>query len=187
MKNMDTRVQYTKARFHEAMLEMLEQKPIGSVTVKALCDAAGLNRGTFYLHYAEPIDVLREMEWALYERVLQYAFRPGEGDGLLESFARQLAALEQERRLCAAVIGHNGDPLFMPAVSERAYAMLRETLLQTDPACSEDETRMRFRFLFSGVTGVITAWLHGDTQLSDAELANMLVQMSTGLWETNKA
>ena len=62
----DTRVQYTKARFSDALLTLIEQQPIGSVSVRALCDEGGLNRGTFYLHYNEPIDVLWEMEWALY-------------------------------------------------------------------------------------------------------------------------
>ncbi len=169
------------------MLQLLEQKPIGMITVKALCDAAGLNRGTFYLHYTEPIDVLKEMEWALYDRILQYAFRPEESLGLKEAFTRQLAALEQERRLCAAVIGHNGDPLFMTEVFEKAYAILRESLLQRFPARSEDEIEMLFRFLFSGVTGAITAWLRADARLSCEELAEMLTQLNVSVWETNKA
>ena len=62
MKNEDTRVQLTKSILKQALLRILAAKPIAKVTVKALCDEAGLNRGTFYLHYNEPNDVLREIE-----------------------------------------------------------------------------------------------------------------------------
>ena len=48
MQNTDTRIQVTKSMFQRAMLELLEEKPVGSVTVKELCERAGLNRGTFY-------------------------------------------------------------------------------------------------------------------------------------------
>ena len=62
MKNDDTRVQFTKKVLKDALLRILKDKPIGKVTIKELCEEAGLNRGTFYLHYNEPNDVLKEIE-----------------------------------------------------------------------------------------------------------------------------
>ena len=47
MKKIDTRVQYTKEMFHRALLNLMETKPINKITIKELCEAASLNRGTF--------------------------------------------------------------------------------------------------------------------------------------------
>ena len=170
MKNTDTRVQFSKARFHNAMTELLERMPCGAVSVKELCDCAGLNRGTFYLHYADPMDVLREMEWELAERTV--AFIGNREPWQAERFISLLKELGTEKRLCAAVIGRNGDPGFLRDISDKAYESAHEMLAAT-LKCSEQEMRARFNYLFSGCTGVVSAWLDGNG-LSDEETAILL-------------
>lgn len=54
MKSPDTRVQFTRNALKEAMLTLMKEKPVGRMTVKELCETAGINRGTFYLHYDVP-------------------------------------------------------------------------------------------------------------------------------------
>lgn len=170
MKNTDTRVQYTKARFHNAMTELLERMPCGAVSVKELCDCAGLNRGTFYLHYADPMDVLREMEWEFAERT--EAFIGNREPWLPERFISMLKELRTEQRLCSAVIGHNGDPNFLREISDKAYESVHD-MLTANLSCSEPEMRARFAYVFSGCTGVVSAWLEGNG-LSDEETATLL-------------
>ena len=41
----------TAARMDEAFLELLEEKDFAYITVKEICEKAGVNRSTFYLHY----------------------------------------------------------------------------------------------------------------------------------------
>lgn len=62
MKKVDTRVQYTRRRLRDAILEMLREKSIDKITIKEICEAAGLNRGTFYLHYDCPAALLSDIE-----------------------------------------------------------------------------------------------------------------------------
>ena len=182
MKNEDTRVQFTKARFHDAIIELLEQKPIGFVTIKELCDTAGLNRGTFYLHYAEPIDVLREMEWALFDRIM--VFKRGEQETLEQGFLRQIAAIEKERRLCSVVIGHNGDPQFLETVWEKAFSIVQDPM--TGYGVDRERELFVFDFLFSAVTGSITAWLGGKLPFSGEELAKMLARNCVSILNNNQ-
>lgn len=175
MRKTDTRVQYTKARFHEAMAELLERMPCGSISVKALCEAAGLNRGTFYLHYSEPMDVVREMEWAMVERIL--GSLPNRETGMRESLTQFLEAIDRERRLCAVLIGHNGDPHLLHTISDRMYEMQRQQLIEQNPARSEAEVKAIYLFIFSGFTGMVTAWVNDETPLSREELVNLLVPL----------
>lgn len=44
----------------EAFLALLEQKDFAYITVKELCQKAGVNRSTFYLHYETVGDLLAE-------------------------------------------------------------------------------------------------------------------------------
>lgn len=44
----------------EALLSLLEKKDFEYITVKELCNKAGVNRSTFYLHYETMNDLLNE-------------------------------------------------------------------------------------------------------------------------------
>ena len=44
----------------EALIECLEKKDFEYITVKELCEKAGVNRSTFYLHYENIADLLGE-------------------------------------------------------------------------------------------------------------------------------
>lgn len=50
----------TAARMDEAFLELLEKKDFSYITVKEICEKAGVNRSTFYLHYETIGDLLEE-------------------------------------------------------------------------------------------------------------------------------
>ena len=45
---------------NEALLSLLEKKDFEYITVKELCNKAGVNRSTFYLHYETMNDLLNE-------------------------------------------------------------------------------------------------------------------------------
>lgn len=63
------RVMLTKKMLQEAMLRLLEEKPMDKIHVTELCENAGINRATFYRHYQLPRDVLEEMQHCFVERV----------------------------------------------------------------------------------------------------------------------
>lgn len=50
----------TAARMDEALIECLEKKELEYITVKEICEKAGVNRSTFYLHYETIADLLNE-------------------------------------------------------------------------------------------------------------------------------
>ena len=50
----------TAVKMDEALLLLLEKKDFEYITVKEICDMAGVNRSTFYLHYENTCDLLKE-------------------------------------------------------------------------------------------------------------------------------
>jgi len=53
MNENDLRVVKTKKALHEALLTLLKANSLERISVSALCREAGVNRGTFYLHYTD--------------------------------------------------------------------------------------------------------------------------------------
>lgn len=60
MKKSESKYFNTALRMDQAFLELLEKKDLEYITVKEICEAAGVNRSTFYLHYETIGDLLAE-------------------------------------------------------------------------------------------------------------------------------
>lgn len=54
----------------EALIALLEQKDLEYITVKEICEKAGVNRSTFYLHYETIGDLLNEAMESVNRRFL---------------------------------------------------------------------------------------------------------------------
>ena len=60
MKNSQSKYYNTALLMDEALLILLEKKEFEFITVKEICEKAGVNRTTFYLHYESMEDLLIE-------------------------------------------------------------------------------------------------------------------------------
>lgn len=56
----------------EAFLALLDKKNFAYITVKEICEAAGVNRPTFYLHYETMADLLSESVSHMNEQFLTH-------------------------------------------------------------------------------------------------------------------
>ena len=61
-KKQDPRTVQTKSLIMQTLLDMLKKTAFDKITVSELCKIAGINRGTFYLHYCDLWAVLEELE-----------------------------------------------------------------------------------------------------------------------------
>lgn len=62
----------TAIKMDEAFIELLEEKDFEYISVKEICERAGVNRSTFYLHYETIGDLLEESVSYMNERFLEY-------------------------------------------------------------------------------------------------------------------
>jgi len=60
MNKQESKYFNTASLFDEALILLLEKKDIEYITVKEICECAGFNRSTFYLHYESIDDLLHE-------------------------------------------------------------------------------------------------------------------------------
>ena len=60
MNKSESKYFYTARLMNESLLILLEKKDIDYITVKEICEKAGVNRSTFYLHYDNIDDLFKE-------------------------------------------------------------------------------------------------------------------------------
>ena len=71
MERENQRIVITKKMLKESLLKMLKEKDLDTINVSELCREAGVNRATFYRHYAIPRDVLMEIQQDLFHQLRQ--------------------------------------------------------------------------------------------------------------------
>ena len=62
----------TAIKMDEALITLLEKKDFEYITIKEICDTAGVNRSTFYLHYENTSDLLKETTRYIIDKHLAY-------------------------------------------------------------------------------------------------------------------
>lgn len=60
MNKSESKYFHTALLMDEALIQLLGVKPFEYITVKEICEKAGVNRSTFYLHYETVADLLSE-------------------------------------------------------------------------------------------------------------------------------
>lgn len=176
MQKGDQRTRLTRMLLRKSLTGLLQQKPIQSITIKELCAAAGINRGTFYAHYTDIYDLLSQIE----EEMLadfQEAMRPllDDADSLTPTKITTgiFNCIKENADLCIVTLGPYGDKKF----AARLLAIGQEHFLQSYTKCFEGATRTQleyyYTFVSSGCIGILEKWLHDGMTTSAAQVAEM--------------
>lgn len=72
MNKSESKYFHTALRMDEALITLLEKKDLEFITVKEICETAGVNRSTFYLHYETISDLVNETVEMVDKRFLSY-------------------------------------------------------------------------------------------------------------------
>ena len=164
------RVRMTKRLMKDALLELLEVKPLEKITVTDVCAAADVNRSSFYAHYQDIHALLRELE----DEVLEHIPVP---EGPISADSSFPAALElyfdhvqQNARLFRALILRREDARFDRRLVDAVMARNR-------PLLEGDAGRYAYVFFVNGVVGLLREWLGEGCTLSSREMARLVLAL----------
>lgn len=176
----------TAARMDEAFLELLEKKDFAYITVKEICEKAGVNRSTFYLHYETVSDLLAEsaryiitqfveaMPHDTAEFMSQIQTRPLEELYLItpEYLTPYLNYIKKHRRIFrttleqASVLGMNDAYLslnrhvFMPILNRYQVPLSNQKYMMP--------------FYINGLMGIVNEWLKEDCEDSIERMISVI-------------
>lgn len=176
----------TAARMDVAFLTLLEKKDFAYITVKEICEAAGVNRSTFYLHYETMADLLSESVSHMNEQFLTYMKKDSQTfvtklrdcplDELYlitpEYLTPYLGYIEQHKRLFRTAT-ENAAVLGMDKSYDRMFRHVFTPILNRYGIPQQDR-RYIMAFYIQGLMAIISEWLRNDCADSIAYVVDMI-------------
>ena len=167
----------TAIRMDEALITLLEKKDFEYITIKEICNTAGVNRSTFYLHYENTSDLLKETTRYIIDKHFSYyeideprismQFVTCKREELLfitdEYLTPYLTFIKDNQRLFKVSIKQ-----FHSMHLDEVYAKMFEHIFSPILACfcvPEAERSYVMKFYLTGVFAIVMEWL--DKNCSD--------------------
>jgi AcrR family transcriptional regulator len=187
----DPRAVRTRQKLVDAFHAGIADGDLSDLSVSSLARAAGINRTSFYSHFASPEDLAIHALSELFDVIgnADTARRSSHSVPAAEASRRALWDIVEfvapRRSTYARVLGPAAAPRLLRAVSE-AYTEQAAVALSRIPSRPPGtDVTLTARFLAGGVLGVIGAWLGEDSpSRSPEELVEALVQCLPG-WLNN--
>ena len=182
----------TATKMDEAFLRLLEKKDISYITVKEICETAGVNRSTFYLHYSDIPGLLAEVENEMMEEmqraIREHPIDPGK-DTVYYFIQDLFHVLDENRQIASALVGPHGDIGFVHKLEQLLEEKSRESLAALVPEKS-GEMKYFYSYCLNGCLGFVKTWLEtGEKETPEyaAEMAyRMVVSSVTAFYDTKE-
>lgn len=173
----DHRTRLTKMMIRKAFMDLLKQKPIQSISIRELCETAGINRGTFYTHYADIYDLMQRIEEEMladFEKALERLFQLQEEPFNPVTISTGIfQCLRDNSDLCTVTLGDYGNKRFAAKLINIGRERCVDTYLKYFKGASPKQIEYFYAFVSAGCIGLLRKWLDDGMTCSAQEIAEM--------------
>lgn len=179
--------QKTRQRIQEAFIQKLMEKPFDSITVGDLAKTAGINRGTFYLHYEDKFDLMEQMENQLFAELgyhidqLQSHYLSAQ---TFESEQKQLADtlfqfIKDRAPVLRVFLSDHGSTGFYVRFRSRFARRVRANLEQHEKFYKNLTVPMDYflAFITSAFLGLIEQWIQNGLDKTSEEMTAIYIEI----------
>jgi AcrR family transcriptional regulator len=166
----------TAIKMDEALISLLEKKDFEYITIKEICDTAGVNRSTFYLHYENTTDLLQETTKYIIDKHFAYynvdkkdvivgieEKRPSEMIFITEEYLTPYLTFIKDNRRIFQVAIKQFDALNMEKVYDTLFRLVFEPVLEQFRV-PQNKRPFVIKFYLSGVFAVVMEWIKNDCE-----------------------
>ena len=165
------RILVTKRILKESLLSLMKEKSISKITIKEICDLSEMSRSTFYLHYQDQFELLKDIE----DDVLTNSFENLnnlEGTiNTLESIENFLSYVKQNKETFGVLLCQSETEDFQNSIIDNVAAYVKQSV----PEVTENSNEIYlFTFIMHGSLNVIRTWIKNDFDLPVSTLAELI-------------
>ena len=133
---------------------MVKQKGIDKITVKALIDACGISRQTFYYHFQ---DIMEVIEWALEQAAKSTLVKSLEADTPEKALSVLISSAVENRTLISKLLDSQKRGQIEKLFVQAAKTYLQELIRSRPHKVSLDyaDTEIALDFWAFGITGML--------------------------------
>ncbi len=187
----DLRILKTQERLQNGLLELLKTKELKAITVKEICDQAGISRNAFYQHYGYKEDLYNQMVARATERI-RSALVPIVPDAsqiqqdTVRQYARRIVEGISEVRELIDVMLKGDDGIFLRQLTDLIFGQNLTNAIPFFNLRDTNELRLYYEFISAGMAAFIVRWIIEDNVAKDDAvtlLAGILLQVPSQIPE----
>lgn len=169
----DRRVKRSQRAIQNAFYDMLLDIGFDSITVKDITERADISRKTFYLHYADKFDLLKNIVNMRLDE-LQVICNQKKEKGFVEGTIIWFRYFEQRKEFFAALFSTESTVIFR----HQLLAFIMEQLsMKLNVAQSSRNTEVLRKFMGTAVLGVVESYVLGQFHDSVEEIAGQVGEL----------
>ncbi len=179
MEKENRKVRYSKMVLKESLIKLMKQKPISRITITEICEEADLNRATFYAHYTDQYELLKQIEQELVDDINQYladySFRE-KGSESFELMEQIFEYIKENSEVCSVLLSENGDKNFQKDV----LAIVKHQCITewTSNTVNKDIAEYIYDYATNGSLGIILKWIQEGMVRSTGEMAEIIIKLT---------
>ena len=176
-----SKTDHTREDFIEAFWRLYADAPVEKITVSALTDVAGYNRGTFYLHFKDIYDLFDQAKQNLLDQMAECVEFCSANMGkiqLIELMMRLLSLYERNRTPLVLLLGDRGDPAFTRQLKDLMKTMPLWRVADPSIDVPDGERDLMLEQTVAGVLYLIEAWLEDSRGVSATRLLHLIYDTS---------
>ena len=178
-KKMDQRVRLTRNLLKNALVQLMQEQHISKISIRAICEVAGINRSTFYVHYTDQYDLLNKVEQEAMDNLKKYLGKQDLSDERpisIQVLIKVLDYVKENVELFKALLSENCDFAFQKDLVELAQIISSQQNQSFDLRVQE---YIKI-FGFTGTISMLQKWLQDGTNESPAQMAEFIIQIVYG-------
>ncbi len=177
----DLRIIKTQERLQNALLDLLREKKLKAITVKEICDQAGISRNAFYQHYGYKEDLYDQMVSQATEEI-RNSLAPIIPDpshidhNAVRKFSQKFIDGISKVRELIYVMLKGDDGIFLRQMTDLIFDQNMKNALPFYNVNDSKELRLYYEFLSAGQAAFIIKWILDD-ELTKQEAADLLTKI----------
>lgn len=182
----------TAVKMDKALLELLEKKDFEYITIKEICALAEVNRSTFYLHYENTSDLLKETTQYITDSFLSYfsvekqsidlKFENTDLKELVfitpEYLSPYLTFIKENQKLFRTSIKQFGSMDFNGVYNKMFKYIFNPILERFD--FPENSRPYVLKFYLTGITAIVMEWLENDCSEEIDNIIKIIIDCVVG-------
>ena len=185
MNKNDSKYFKSAEKMHNALITLLNKKDFELITVKEICELAEVNRSTFYLHYDNSYDLLKETIEAVYKDFFSRFSADGNKEiNLKENSDEELFLITpkylmpylefvEDNRKLFFIMYEKNEMMGAEKTYEKWFKEIFGPIL-TRFGVSQEEQPFIMIFYLKGIIGIINEWLARDCKESKETIISII-------------
>lgn len=166
----------TISAIKNAYLNLISTNTGSKITVRQVCQKAGINRATFYAHFLDIYDLSDTIQDQMLSQMKKiFKSNPTESDDLLQSFTKLFSFVKENKTFYYYYFVISRTTAILDITNQEPFRTYINNTAQLEGSTEEWQQKYKVIFFNSGVGAILKVWLKNNCLQSVDQMAMMVV------------